>query len=117
MGRSGGWLCDMCAASGVRVINHTLGGLDDKQGWRVTPGFVVDHFHSWVKCVVGPGKVDGVAPSLMEEHESMLINMRNTEVEMWVDEDDDDEEFLAIINDVETGFGNDDDNLMLALAV
>ena len=56
MSRCGGWLCSLCAASGGRVVNHTLGGWDRKEGWRITPGVVTDHLYSWLRCVVGPGR-------------------------------------------------------------
>jgi len=120
MVRKGGWLCDLCASSGVRVINHALGGIDDKQSWRITPGFVTDYFHSWLKCVVGPGKGHRVQNAIIEEHEAMIINMRNTEVEKWVEPEEDlfpedDEEFLAIVDQAEAAFDDDDDNLLMAV--
>jgi len=121
MVRRGGWLCDLCAASGVRVINHALGGIDDnKQSWRIPPGYVTDYFHSWLKCVVGPGKGHRVETAIIEEHEAMIINMRNTEVEKWVEPEEDlfpedDEDFLAIVDEAEAAFDDDDDNLLMAV--
>ena len=120
MTRCGGWLCSMCAASGGRVVSHNLGGWDRKEGWRITPGVVTDHFHSWLRCVVGPGRGQMVDSAAMEEHEALLLSMGHREVEEWVEEEelfpeDDDEEFLAIVEEFETGFDDDDDALLLAV--
>ena len=121
MVRCGGWLCALCASSGVRVVNHTLGGWDKTDGWKVDPGFVVDHNHSWLKCILGPTRGQNVDNVTVQNHETILLNMDpRKEVEEWVEEeedifpDDDDAEFLAIVEDFETGF-DDDDDLLLAV--
>lgn len=116
--RKGGWLCELCSAVKVRVVNHIIGGhdLNHQGGWKVNPGYVVDNNHAWLKCVVGPGKGPRQSLAIMDDHESMLLNMRNTEVEAWVDEEEeeeqvfpeDDEEFLAIVDEVEAAFDEDD---------
>jgi hypothetical protein len=56
----------------------------------------------------------------MEEHEALLLNMGHLEVEEWVEEEklfheDDDAEFLAIVEEFETGFDDDEDALLLAV--
>ena len=103
-----------------RVVSYTLGGWDTKEGWRITPGVVTDHFHSWLRCVVGPGRGQRVDSAAMEEHEALLLSMGHREVEEWVEEEelfpeDDDAEFLAIVEEFETGFDDDEDALLLAV--
>ena len=117
MVRRGGWLCDLCSSSGVRVINHSLGGTNDQLSSRVSRGYVTDYFHSWLKCVVGPGRGQKVESVIIEEHEFILINMRNTEVEKWIEPEEElfpeGEEFLAIVDEAATD--DDVNNLLVAV--
>jgi hypothetical protein len=115
MTRCGGWLCSMYAASGGRVVSHNLGGWDRKEGSRITPGVVTDHFHSWLRCLVGPGRGQGVNIADMEEDKALLLCMGHIEVEEEEElfPEDDDAEFVAIVEEFETGF--DDDALLLAV--
>jgi len=47
--RKSGWLCPMCACSGLRVINYRLGGKKEESlDWKVRRGVVEDTGHSFL---------------------------------------------------------------------
>ena len=109
--RVGGWLCGMCSVSSIRIINHTLGPYDLKEGWKISPGHVTDSFHAWMKCIVGPGRDQKLDSRIVDQHEEMCIVAGDIESNTWNEEEsifDDEDEFLAIVEDFETKFDEDD---------
>ena len=128
--RKSGWLCPLCACSGIRVINYRLGGKkEDSVDPKVRRGTVEDTGHSFLYPLVVPL---GVSRSRVEAHRAeMAERSRTNEIEKsevvefvsgpvsaFMEDDSDDEDLVRMAEEVDGGdwMGDEADDALLLMA-